>query len=223
MLITWRLNIHKKGIERVARKDKKNKSKKKKRKKYKQPKFKKNNNNINYMYVLSIVYCPSSSLPLFSPPLFFRLLFLSFVNLIACTFESETRDDKSFELLPFHYIEVATLLLNHAQDDIPYAPQIRATIEGIQNYCNILVFRFLLVGEQRVNPVFSYIFAQPVVSNSAHVLCQNLVYLRLSSNLAHFFIDMQYRYLEQKGVESTRRSANNRSRNVRSILFYFTK
>eukprot|EP00026_Physarum_polycephalum_P015207 Phypoly_transcript_15838.p1 GENE.Phypoly_transcript_15838~~Phypoly_transcript_15838.p1 ORF type:complete len:198 (+),score=24.44 Phypoly_transcript_15838:30-596(+) len=48
-------------------------------------------------------------------------------------FDSETHDDKSFELLPFHYIEIATLLLNHAQDDIPFAPQIRATIEDIWN------------------------------------------------------------------------------------------
>lgn len=48
-------------------------------------------------------------------------------------FDSETHDDKSFEPLPFHYIEMASLLLSCASDDIRNSAQIRAIIEDIWN------------------------------------------------------------------------------------------
>jgi len=52
---------------------------------------------------------------------------------LAVKFDSETHDDQSFESLPFHYIEIATLLLTHASDEVRNPAQIRATIEDIWN------------------------------------------------------------------------------------------
>eukprot|EP01133_Synstelium_polycarpum_P014868 gene14868-17581_t len=55
------------------------------------------------------------------------------IDELKVKFDIENTNDSSFEELPLHYIEVANLLLSHAQDDIENVNGIRGLIEDIMN------------------------------------------------------------------------------------------
>jgi len=45
--------------------------------------------------------------------------------------DSEVSEDNTFEVLPFHYVEIATQLLDSASDDISQADKVRTLLEDI--------------------------------------------------------------------------------------------
>ncbi|KNC48635.1 DNA replication complex GINS protein PSF2 [Thecamonas trahens ATCC 50062] len=53
------------------------------------------------------------------------------VDSLRATYEAEQADPLYFEALPYHYVEIASQLLDVASDDIPDANSVRETIEDI--------------------------------------------------------------------------------------------
>lgn len=47
--------------------------------------------------------------------------------------ESERESQESFQVLPFHYVEISRLLFDHARDDIPDVYMVRSLIEDIRD------------------------------------------------------------------------------------------
>jgi len=55
------------------------------------------------------------------------------IDFLGMKLKSEKSDEKLFEELPYHYFEIASLLLNFAVDDIRGAQQIRKILDDLWN------------------------------------------------------------------------------------------
>ncbi|KAJ3688253.1 hypothetical protein LUZ61_017417 [Rhynchospora tenuis] len=55
------------------------------------------------------------------------------VEKLTQVLEAERESPREFQPLPFHYVEISRLLLDHAHDDIPEVYMVRSLIEDIRN------------------------------------------------------------------------------------------
>ncbi|CAM9248757.1 unnamed protein product [Choristocarpus tenellus] len=73
------------------------------------------------------------------------------VSALEKVLREERDNDKSFTPLPHHYLEIASLLLNSASDDIVEADRVRTLLEDVENVRKAKMYEGMGAAAQQVN------------------------------------------------------------------------